>query len=113
MFLRLKTYLGLVEREAAASALASHLRTGYREREAEAMAARAEVKRLTNVIIHLKDQDKVLPLGFGDQVWGRYVMGEDEKPKEGYQEPTAEEREAAVDEADFHADLERALSEEA
>lgn len=112
MFLRLKTYLALVEREAAATLLSSHLRTEVLKREAEALAARKEVKRLTDVIIHFKDQDKVLPLGHGEPLWGRYVMGADEPQKEGYQEPTAEEREAAIDEKEFHADLEAALGDE-
>ena len=112
MFLRLKAYVKLVEDAAAAAALASMLRTDVQKREAEALAARKEVKRLTDVIIHLKDQGKVLPPGAGDEVWGKYVMGAEDAPREGYQGATAEDRELAIGEAEFHADMERALGDE-
>ncbi len=112
MFLRLKTYVKLVEDLAAAAALASMLRTDVQKREAEAIAARKEVKRLTDVIIHLKDEGKTLPPGFGDEVWRRYVMDQADPPKGAYRGPTPEDREVAIGDAEFQADLKDALGKE-
>ncbi len=112
MFLRLKTYVKLVEEATAGSVLASHLRTENGHLHDEALAARKEIRRLTDVIIHLKDQGKILHPGYGDEVWGKHIMDEESAPKEGYTGATEEEREVAIGEAEFHADLERALGAE-
>lgn len=113
MLVRLRTYLAALERAAAAEAtvarLESHLIGGEREamRAARELAeARAEIRRLTDVIISLKEQRFVVPPGHGDEVWGRYVM-DDGAPKPDQREP-ASEVEAADRELlrEIHAALE-------
>ena len=112
MFIRLTKYLAVVEERAAASAMAATMRTDLAQVRADLRAECLEVRRLTNVIIHLKEQGMVLPPGAGDQVWGKYTQAEYEAPKEGYEEPTAEDREVSIEEAEFNAELEAALEAE-
>ena len=113
MFLRLKTYMALVEKEATASAFANSLRSERNHLREEAVSGRKEIKRLTDVIIHLKDQGMVVPPGFGDPVWGKYVMGDEAEVEDrSHQPPTADEREAAIGDAEFSKELEDALSNE-
>lgn len=60
---------------------------------------RAEVRRLTDVIIHMKDQGKVLPPEVTDERWGSYVIT-DELELEEERRREREARAAAARAAD-------------
>jgi hypothetical protein len=115
VFLRLKTYLTLVREEAIAVGMANLHRIEAEKSKVDLHAERREVKRLTDVIIHLKEQGHVLPPGHADSFWGRYVMGDNEEgkaPQEVVEPPSAEEREVTISDAEFHKELEEALKNE-
>ena len=89
--------------------------------QADAMATawhkeREEVKRLTDVIIHMKEaRGMVLPAGHGDEVWseGPYIMDEEPKAKAATQSYTeAEARTAAEVAAMIDRDLRNAFPDE-
>lgn len=84
---------------------------------AEIRTHRKEIKRLTNVIIQMKDRGKELDPVAGDRRWGTYTFDEiDEKgrpdPLDELPEPTADEKETALAEAELRAEIEAALDAE-
>jgi hypothetical protein len=91
VFIRRKHYDEVATRAAAAeanAAIAAHYRVGLTE-------ASAEVRRLTNVIIRMKDQGMVVGPESIDKVWGSYVMDE----------VAAEQEKAASDRGDVEEAL--------
>lgn len=116
MFVRLKKHIALALKFAESNARCAIYKTEMMKREAEAIASRKEIRRLTDVIIHLKEKGQELPPGHGDRVWGKHIMDEGSAPEPStypvFEGPTPEDREAAIGEAEFHDDLRAALAAE-
>ena len=116
MFIRLKKYIDLIELAKTGELAATFHRVNENRAQAELVEVRKEVKRLTNVIIHLKEQGQVLPPGAGDPFWGRYSQLDEEAAANGPQEvaepPSAEDREAEIGTAEFDVQLQAALEAE-
>lgn len=69
---------------------------------------RSEVRRLTDVIIHMKDQGKVLPPETTDERWGSYVIDNDLELEE---ERRRERAAAAARDRDADDELRKMLAD--
>lgn len=107
MFIRKSEYEGLVSRAAVA------LRASV-----DLVEAQREVRRLTDIIIAMKDRGMTADPASLDEHWGRYVMGDlpvagdDPQPIVEIPDVRLEEREIREAERQFEAELAAQLGDE-
>ena len=94
MFAKLMGWTALLER---ADAERERVYVDLRE-------VKKEVRRLTDIIVHLKQDGMVIDPGHGEEVWpeGKYIMDEGFKDEDTQ---TFDEREASLADAELEAEL--------